>query len=230
MDRVEESDLLREVFSMRARFVSIALSTVCAALLSSTALAQNLENDTDGYFAGKLLLGFGGDAELDIEDLGGFDPETDMELSYGLGIAYMHPLHENFVLGGQLGIASWTTDAFEDADLDRNSWIDISLVPQVRIAVTEIVELYASLPLGITFDFIGEDDFAGAEIGTGFGFNFALMFGARVALDDDWGLLGELGYALHNFTHGTEILGQEGPDLEISAGQLQLNLGAYFSL
>ena len=212
---------------MRGRFV---LVLVCIAAFSSSALAQEIRNDTDAYLAGKLLLGFGGDAEFELDELGGIDGETDMELSYGLGFSYMHPLHENFVLGGQLGIASWTVDAFEDADFDRNSWIDISVVPQARLAVTDIVELYASLPLGITFDFIGEDDIFGAEADTGFGFNFALMFGVRVAVDEDWGLLGELGYALHSFSHGTEVLGQEGPDLEVSAGQLQLNLGAYYSL
>lgn len=214
---------------MRARFV---LFLICALTVSSSALAQNIENDTHAYLAGKLLLGFGGDAELEADDLGGLDPdtETDMELSYGLGFAYMHPLHENFVLGGQLGLASWTTDLFEDFDLDRSMWIDLSVVPQGRIAVTKIIELYASLPLGLTFDFFGEDDFAGGEVGTGVGFNFALMFGVRVAIDEDWGMLGELGYALHSFSHPTEVLGMDGPDFDVSAGQLQLNVGAYYSL
>jgi hypothetical protein len=212
---------------MRGRF---ALVLVCVAAFSSSALAQNIENDTHAYLTGKLLLGFGGDAEFEFDELGGVEGETDMELSYGLGFAYMHPLHENFVLGGQLGIASWTVDAFEDADFDRNSWIDLSIVPQGRVAVTPIVELYASMPLGITFDFIGEDDLFGAEADTGFGFNFAVMFGVRVALDEDWGLLGELGYALHSFSHSTEVLGMDGPDLEVSTGQLQVNLGGYFSL
>lgn len=212
---------------MRGRF---ALVVVCIAALSSSAFAQDIRNDTDAYLAGKLLLGFGGDGEIEFDELGGFGGDTDMELSYGLGAAYMHPLHENFVLGGQLGVASWTTDLFEDFDLDRNTWVDLSIVLQGRIAVTDIIELYASLPLGLAFDFVGEDDVANSEVGTGFGFHFALMFGARVALDQDWGLLGELGYAQHTFSHSTEILGMDGPDLDVSAGQLQLNLGAYYSL
>jgi hypothetical protein len=176
------------------------------------------------------VLGLGGEGEFDIEGLGGFEPESDLELTYGFGLAYMSSLHRHLVLGGQLIIASWQTEAFDDANLDRSSYVDLSLVPQLKYAVSNSVELYASLPLGLTFDFFGENEFGGAEIETGFGFNLALMLGARFAIGDSWGLLAELGYTYHSFTHGTSAGDEEGPDIDVSLGQIGLNLGAWFSL
>src|SRR5687767_9617205 len=88
---------------MHLRLVSIASFLVCATSVSSTALAQNLETTDDGYLAAKLMLGFGGEAKLETEEIAGVDAsiDADMELSYGLGVAYMHPLHDYFALGGQ---------------------------------------------------------------------------------------------------------------------------------
>lgn len=214
---------------MHARF---ALILFCALAASSTAIAQDLENSDDGYLAPKLVLGLGGEGEIDIETpLGGVDPDFDLELTYGFGLAYMAPLHEYFALGGQLIVASWQPDYPEPADdVDRNSYVDLSLVPQLKVAVSDNVELYASLPLGLTLDFFGENEFGGAEIETGFGFNLALMLGARFAVGDSWGLLGEIGYVYHSFTHGTSAGDAEGPDLDISLGQIGLNLGVWFSL
>jgi opacity protein-like surface antigen len=213
---------------MRGSFAWIvAAIAVC---VSSSALAQDVRNERDGYIAAKLLLGFGGEAELEVDGLGGFEGEDDMETGYGLGVAYMHPLHDYFALGGQLAFFAWTTDAMEDGDFDRSTLLDLDIVPQGKVAVADNIELYASLPLGLTLDFFGEDDIAGAEIGSGFGFNLGLLFGVRVALNDDFGLLGELGYVYHSFSHPTDTLVGDGPDLEVSMGQLAVNVGGYFQL
>jgi hypothetical protein len=216
---------------MHARLPFITALLICA---SSSALAQDLQNETDGHFAGKLMLGFGGEAEVETEDaVLGFDAsgQNDMETSYGLGLSYMHPLHDYFALGGQLALLSWTTDALEDGDADRSTMLDISLVPQVKYAVMDNLELYASLPLGLTFDFFGEDEYFNLEVSGGFGFNVALMLGARVALSDGFGLLGELGYSYHSFSHELkEEITDVTADFDISMGQLALNLGVWFEL
>jgi hypothetical protein len=218
---------------MHARFAPIFL---CALALSSTALAQDLENSDDGHFFAKLMLGLGGEATLDAEGVP--DPDDDMELTYGVGLGYMHPLHENFALGGQLSVLSWTTDGLDSADVDRSTMIDVSLVPQPKFAVSRNVELYASIPLGLTFDSFGGDDYFGnaaanVEISGGLGFNVALLLGARFALGDSVGLLAEVGYAYHAFSHTVEaeVLGATAEDdLDISIGQIALNLGGWFSL
>lgn len=206
------------------------LALVAGLAAGAPASAQDLKNSDDGYLAAKLLLGIGGEGELEIGGLPG-EGSDDLELSYGLGVAYVKPLHDYFALGAQLSLLSWQTDASERADLDRNLLVDLSLVPQLKLAVLESLELYVAVPVGLTLDFIGEDDFAGlAEVGTGFGFNVAVLAGARVAITEGFGLVGELGYAYHAFTHATETALGDGPDLEISTGQLALNLGGYFTL
>jgi hypothetical protein len=216
---------------MLVRSAAIIAISICA---SSSAFAQDLKNEDGGHFAAKLMLGFGGEAEVEVDDIAGFEfgGQTDMEMTYGLGLAYMHPLHEYFALGGQLALLSWTTDGLEDIDADRSSMIDVSLVPQAKYAVMDNLELYASLPLGLTFGFFGEDEIPPSlEVGGGFGFNAALMLGARVALSDGFGLLGELGYAYHAVTYPVEEqLSGADADLDISMGQLALNLGVWFQL
>jgi len=212
---------------MHARYALIALVVGCALAVSPTAFAQDLENSDDGHLAVKLMLGLGGEAELDVEnDPVGFEPEDDMELGYGLGVAYMHPLHRFFALGGQLAIFSWTTDGLEEINADRNMLIDLSLVPQLKYAVSRSVELYASLPLGLTVDSWGEDECLG--------FNLALMLGVRGALGDSWGLLGEIGFVYHAFTHTVEaeapVVGDIENDFDVSTGQIGLNVGVWFQL
>jgi hypothetical protein len=182
------------------------------------------------------MLGLGGEATFEGEN--GPDVDDDMELTYGAGLGYMHPLHENFALGGQLSVLSWTTDDLESIDADRSMMIDISLVPQPKFAVGQSVELYASIPLGLTINSFGGDDYFGnnlanVEIGTGLGFNVALLLGARFALGDSAGLLAEIGYAYHAFSHTVEAeaLGMAiDGDLNISTGQIALNVGGWFSL
>jgi len=219
---------------MHARYSLIMLVVCCALAVAPTAFAQDLENSDDGHLDVKLMLGVGGEAELDPEnDLGGVDTSDDMELGYGLGVAYMVPLHQYFALGGQLAVFSWTTELLEEANADRNMLIDLSLVPQLKFAVSRSVELYASLPLGLTIDSWGENEFANAEITGGLGFNLALMLGVRGALGDSWGLLGEVGYVYHAFSHTLEVetpVGDAENDFDVSTGQIGLNVGVWFQL
>jgi len=189
---------------MRGCLVWLAMFSL-GAVTASSALAQDLQSRDDGYFVGKLMLGFGGEADIEADNLGGVGGQDDMETSYGLGFGYLQPLHEYFALGGQLALLAWTTDGLEDIDADRSTWLDLSVVPQAKYAVMKSLELYASLPLGLTVDFFGEDEFAGAEVGGGLGFNIALMFGARYALSDAFGFVGEIGYSYHAFSHELEI-------------------------
>jgi hypothetical protein len=209
---------------MHARF---ALILFCALATSSTAFAQDLQNSEDGYLAPKLVLGLGGEMEFDPEGPGSL--EDDLELTYGFGLAYMHPLHQYFSLGGQVIVASWQTETGEELDTDRSTYLDVSLVPQLKYPVSDNVELYASIPLGLTFNFLGGEQDEDEEVGTGVGFNLALMLGARFALGDSWGLLAEVGYAIHSFTHTVEVGPVEG-DVDISLGQIGLNIGAWFAL
>jgi hypothetical protein len=72
---------------------------------------------------------------------------------------------------------------------------------------------------------------ASADVSAGIGFNVAFMLGARFAVSDGFGLLAEVGYELHSFTHtatatagGVEVEN----DFDVSMGQLAINLGVFF--
>ncbi len=220
--------------------LSIAMLSLCT--LSSQAAAQDDYDDDRGrfdspYFAAKLLLNFGGEGTLDGGPVLGVNTtiEDDLEPAYGLGLAYMHPVIEILALGGQLSVISWNSESAADADVDRNLLVDISFVPQLNFDIA-IVELYASVPVGFTLDFIGDDTAfsngaASASVGTGIGYHVGILIGARLGLTRSFGLLGEIGYMAHGFSHEVEgmVLGATATnDVDVTLGQLVLNLGLYF--
>lgn len=221
--------------------LSIAMLSLCTTL-SSQAAAQDDDYDDDRgrfespYFAAKLLLHFGGEGDVESTAFGVTGSATDdLDPAYGLGVAYMHPLVDFFTLGGQLSVVSWNGESANDADVDRNLYVDLSLVPQLNFDVA-IVELYLNVPIGFTLDFIGDDasfgnDIASASVGTGLGYHFGILLGARLGLAKSFGLLGEIGYMAHSFSHEVEgmVLGATATDdFDVSLGQLVLNLGLYF--
>jgi hypothetical protein len=204
------------------------LAWICGFSCLLTVANAQADAVDDGYFAAKLMLGVAGEADVELDGLPG-SLESDLELTYGAGVQYQHPLHEHFSLGGQVSLRSWQTEAGDAANADRNLLLDIDLVPAARIALEHDAELYLAVPVGLALDFWGEDDFGGdaAEVGTGIGLNVAFMLGARFALSDGFGLLGELGYELHSFTHEVTVANVSA-DADVSMGQLAINLGAFF--
>jgi len=220
---------------MRNRMPTALLGTLTAASLLYSAPARAQERDIQkSYMAAKLMLGLGG--ELETELLAG-SSEDDLELSWGAGLQYMARLHPHFALGALLGFQSWQSDVRDDFDLDRNVLVDFAVVPAGMFAVGGEVELYVALGLGLSMDFIGADEvnvggaLVGAEIDEAIGFALLPVLGARFALSRDVGLLAEIGYALHSYEHEAEVTvaGFTGAtDLELSLGQLALNLGVFF--
>jgi hypothetical protein len=116
-----------------------------------------------------------------------------------------------------------------------------------RYLAAREVELYFALPLGLTLDFFGEADVLSVvlpggglgvevDVATGLGFHIAFVLGARFALGDGFGLLAELGYALHAFEHEVEaevsgiVSTALAVDVEFDLGQPLVNLGVYFDL
>src|ERR1043166_4004250 len=97
--------------------MALALACGFSCLLSvAGAHAQDVD---DPYFAAKLLLGVGGEGEIEIDGVPG-EGEGDLELTYGAALQYQNPLHDYFSLGGQLALRSWQSEAGEDTNSDRN--------------------------------------------------------------------------------------------------------------
>ncbi|MDH5674495.1 MAG: hypothetical protein OEZ06_20375 [Myxococcales bacterium] len=225
--------------------IAIAIATFAAALLWAPGDAQAQRSRApDNYGAVTLLLGFGGEAEYDSQNVNvNVQGQSDLEASLGLGGRYMAPLHKHFALGGALGFLSWQTNARDNNNLDRSSLLDLSLVPAGVLPVGRDLELYLSLPLGLTLGFGNEEAAASAggvtmatvETDPGVGLNLGLMFGLRVPVSGSIGFLGELGFSYHAFsqdvTSRITVLGNTTSttaEVDVSMGQLAMNLGIFF--
>jgi hypothetical protein len=225
----------------------VALGLI-AALLGTPARAQQAPSRDDSYFAAKLMLGVGGTAGTSGGNVAGLtvnaSASDDLEPTYGVGAQLMHPLHRYFVLGGLFAVQSWQSNAGDNANAARNTLLDLSLVPQGRLPITHEIELYLALPLGLSLDFLNEiSAYAGAlgasvavSADPAVGFNLGLLFGVRFALAKSFGLLAELGYTRHGFSH--DLKGQVSIPVIATAGvstnidytlqQVALNLGVFF--
>jgi opacity protein-like surface antigen len=231
--------------TMRLRsLLSAVLAVLAIGSISAHAAAQNepqTQSRDENYFAAKLMLGIGGEIEAGI---GNTSASSDAELTFGGGFAYMVPLHRYFVLGGQLSVQSWQSEAGDDANADRNLMGDLTVVPQGRLALTHDVEIYLAIPLGLSLDFLSQNQVSAGVAGLGgasvdvdpaLGFTISFMAGARFWLADSFGLLAELGYSLHSFSHNVTVqagvLGFGGggsTDLDVDIGQFALNAGLFF--
>ncbi|HEY2736144.1 MAG TPA: hypothetical protein VGI70_19235, partial [Polyangiales bacterium] len=164
--------------------------------------------------------------------------------SYGLAAQYMVPVHRYFVIGGLLGITSWQSASGSDNDASRDLALDLAVVPQGRIGILQNLELYLSVPIGLTFDWLNEvassTSVAGIATGkidanTAVGLMVSILIGARLALFDNFGLFTEIGWIHRSFSHDIRgsgsIFGAGGSgtvNADISLNEFAWNLGAYF--
>jgi hypothetical protein len=216
---------------------SIVLASFALLAVPGLASAQEARSQDDSYVAIELALGVAGEADVEVDVAGASGSgSVDLDPSFGAALSWMSPLHRYFVLGAQLGVLSWTA---ENAD-DRNLLLDLLLVPQVRLPVSDPLELTLSLPLGLLVDFWGGDSVnaqaggvtVSADIPPAVGFEIGLLFGLRYAVSQDVGLLARVGYVMHYFTHSAEVtapvVGTVSQDFDISLGQPRLQLGVSF--
>ena len=214
------------------RFPLLQLALLATLGLASVAHAQEARAQDDSYVALELRLGVGGEADGEF-NVGGVDVsgEADLEASFGGGLAWMSPLHRYFVLGAELGVLSWEAEGAND----RNLLLDLALVPQGRLPVSDDAELTLSVPVGLVVDFWGGDELSGfgasADVSPGFGFEIGFLLGVRYAVSTDVGLLARLGYVIQSFSH--EVEGQVGGatasfDFDLSLGQPRIQLGVSF--
>jgi hypothetical protein len=232
---------------------SRAWSSAC--FLATLALTTVVHADSDdalrgNYVAIKVTLGIGGSSELDsdsvsvpalgasfdVRDASGWN--DDLELSYGLAAQYMWDLHRYFALGGLFGVLSWRSEVDDGVDADRNIGFDLAIVPQGRLPLTDAIELYVSVPIGVTLDLFNQADRQALngnfklEGDSAIGFALSALLGARFAITRGFGLLAEFGYSYRTFGHEITVIAG-GSTLakingDISLGQFALNVGAWF--
>jgi hypothetical protein len=223
--------------------VLISLLPLSIASLPGAASAQARGTLEDPYIGVNVHLGFGGSETYEASNT---ERSRSLSASFGLAGRYVHPLHAYFALGGSLGLTSWRGSS-DDAG-SRNLLFDLLVLPTGKYALTRDLELYVSVPLGLALNSLNEVDrlsqffgpyvqaFAEVDGNTAFGFAIGAMFGMRYQLLESVGLLAELGYMHHSFSHQlTGSIGAAGTtfkgdpvDVDLSFGQFALNIGAYF--
>jgi len=223
-----------------------SLAALVCLLVSTTAAAQQTESRDDPYGLVKLLLGVAGSVSSSggSANVGGVTATStgtsasdDLRLTFGGGAQYMHPLHRYFVLGGLFSVQSWQSRGQHNAGNGRSLMLDLDVVPQGRLPITNDIELYIGLPIGLTVDFLNGPTAMAAGVNvsgkdTAVGFNFSAVFGARFALSKSVGLLAEVGYVLHSFSHDIKvtapIVGTVTASAHLPLEQLALNAGVFF--
>jgi hypothetical protein len=240
-----------ETYAMASRVYTLAALTLFLCAFASPSLAEPSHAFDDNYVAAKLMLGFGGSSSASKTVLGTeVEGDSDLGVSFGVAGQYMVPLHEYFALGGMLGITSWRSSAGADAGGSRNLVFDLAVVPEGKYAIMDKLELYATLPIGLAWDFLNEVNVrsaqylpllglnAGSELdgGSALGFMIGFFVGARFLVTDSIGVFGELGYTHRSVSHTLEASSRIGmvsttdeiPDVSLSFGQFALNLGVTF--
>jgi hypothetical protein len=187
-------------------------------------LAEPVDADLYGIFAA------GGEAEFDLE--GGSSVDDDVLPTFGAGTNLSYALHRFFALGGSARFSWWNTDVLEDEDIGRHLLVDLGLVPRVRFDIETVdLLLFFSVPFGLAVSLldsevedIPEVAAVGAEVETGIGYHFGLLFGIRVPRRSTIGAFFELGYVYHHVTNSLQLGGRE-IDLDIDFGQLAVHGG-----
>jgi Outer membrane protein beta-barrel domain len=229
---------------MTTRISALAFACFSLSSFANSAHAHQSPLD-DSYFAAKLSLGFGGKGSAHASTpIGSWSAESDLEPSFGAGLQYMVPLHRYFALGGLLGFSSWQSKSGSDAKADRSTTLDLAVVPQAKFGLARDLELYISVPLGLTLDFWNAADavlvtFPGGDAelkaDPAVGFMVSALLGLRWLLTDHIGLFTEVGYTHRSFTHtikpSVTVLGNSAAasfDVDIALGQFVWNLGVSF--
>ncbi len=161
---------------------------------------------------GGVRLGLGGVADYDP---GG---EDDLIATFGLQAGADYVLMPYFALGGELRIASFGTDYRDDRDNGRSLLFDIVVRPRARYVFDGMpLEIYGTLPLGLTVPSINDDWNANGKAGITFG----IGLGANYFVSDKLGFGGEMTYLKHWISVDSNVVSGSIPaDVGIALGQL----------
>lgn len=166
---------------------------------------------------GGVRIGAGGEADYDQ----GASDELIATLGLQAGADYV--IMDYFALGGELRLASFNTDINDDFGNGRSILFDFVVRPRGRYAFSGMpLELFATLPLGLTIPSINDD--WNAEGNAGFTLGFGS--GANYFLTDRIGLGAELLYLAHWISWDSNVVSGTVTNTDISVVLGQFNFVA----
>jgi hypothetical protein len=177
-------------------------------------------------------LGVGGKWKLK-PDGGGADTTDDLKATPGLQFGADYVIWDYIAVGGELRLGWFNTDTRDDADIGRDTFVDIVVKPRGRYAFSNIpLEVYGMMPLGITFIHTNGDleDKTNADYSQGPAFNLGIGGGASYFFTDHWGVNAEMAYYMYWFGSDIEAAGVKASASNF-VGQFQLfSVNAVYTL
>lgn len=176
-----------------------------------------------------LHFGFGGELSTDVDTgfglVTGNDPDLEPTIGLQAGVDYL--LMDYFALGGELRLSWWKPDRNitpgSQSDPDRSMYVDIDVKPRGRYQFSNIpLELYGTLPFGLSFAAISDD----MPMDGGPGFNLGFGGGATYFLTPRIGVNTELLGVWHWFDGELDV----GPDTDNRTAQFYWMLNAVFAI
>jgi hypothetical protein len=176
-----------------------------------------------------LHFGFGGELSTDVDTgfglVTGNDPDLEPTIGLQAGVDYL--LMEYFAIGGELRLSWWKPERNitpgSQSDPDRSMYVDINVKPRGRYTFSNIpLELYGTLPFGLSFAAISDDvpmD-GGPGFNLGFGGGLTYFFTPRVGINTE--ILG----VWHWFDGELDV----GPDTDNRTAQFYWMLNAVFAI
>jgi hypothetical protein len=210
-------------------------SALCAAVcaLSGTASAQDVAAQETGAVEastttpvasadapagsainpGKLrILGglhFGGGGELRSDPEVGPTSEDSLRPIVGLQAGADYVMMDYFAIGGEFRLSWFNTTDYDDLDIGRSLFVDINVKPRGRYVFDFPLEVYGTLPMGLSIAALSNDiEEAAAGVGItdikgGAGFNLGFGGGANYFFTDKLGVNSEMLAVWHWF--GSEV-------------------------
>jgi hypothetical protein len=167
------------------------------------------------FFMMGFHYGFGGTFEQGAE--------VPADSTFGFNLRGDVPVERYLLLGPLLQFGAWRPDVTPTPS--RNFYIDLSLFVRGRIPITTEstnYQIWAGVPIGITFDILGQSIPGASDVGLGW--NVGVSLGGAVHFTPKFGLFAEIGWLQHKVRH----TGDAGQPIDFRLAQGVFNLGFVF--
>jgi hypothetical protein len=163
------------------------------------------------YSAIGFHLGFGGSVER-----GG--ATRDMDATLGFNLRGDVPVYKYLLIGPLIEFGAWRPSV-SGSSPSRNYYLDVDFFLRGRIPIdldSIGLQVWAGIPIGLTLDFLGNDEGRALE-GFGIGWNFGVLVGGAIHFNSKFGMFTEIGWLQHKMSHDASS-GSGSADFRLSQG------------
>jgi len=170
------------------------------------------------YSALAFHMGFAGSVERN-------GASRDLAATLGVNLRADIPVVRYLLVGPLIQFGAWRTQTPSGGQTpDHNYYLDIDLYVRGRIPIqldTIGLSVWGGVPIGLTMDFLGDDEGAGLD-GFAVGWNVGAMAGAGIHFTKKFGMFTEFGWMQHKMSHD---FSSGGGSADFWMGQGVFNIG-----